>query len=102
MPQFKGAAARVAKWLGEYRKSPRLSQDIIHGFQSGHAEREADLTPADLEAVLSERAALLEALKEAEELLERTLRWSEGWECSEEELLGGIRAAIRQATGEGE
>ncbi|HEY9453453.1 MAG TPA: hypothetical protein VIR82_12320 [Bradyrhizobium sp.] len=43
---------------------------------------------------------LLEALKEAESLLEQTLRWrGEGWECSEAELLGGIRAAIAKAEG---
>lgn len=43
---------------------------------------------------------LLEQLRNAEELLMQTLRWrGEGWECSESELLGDIRAAIAKATG---
>jgi hypothetical protein len=41
---------------------------------------------------------LLAALKEAVEDLEQTLRWSEGWECSEDDLLGNARAAIAKAT----
>lgn len=42
---------------------------------------------------------LLGALKEAVEDLEVTLRWSYGWECSEDELLGPARAAIAKAEG---
>jgi hypothetical protein len=42
---------------------------------------------------------LLEALKGAVSDLEQTLRWrGEGWECSEEELLGEYRTAIAKAS----
>ena len=41
---------------------------------------------------------LLMCLKECVENLETTLRWPEGWECSDDELLGDARAAIRKAT----
>lgn len=42
---------------------------------------------------------LLEALREAVEDLEQTLRWPYGWECSEEDLLGKARAVIAKAEG---
>jgi hypothetical protein len=43
---------------------------------------------------------LLAALKETVESLEQTLRWrGEGWECSEDDLLGNARAAIAKAEG---
>lgn len=41
------------------------------------------------------RVAVLEgALKEAIESLEQTLRWSNGWDCTEEELLGEFRSVL--------
>jgi len=42
---------------------------------------------------------LLEALQEAVEDLLTSLRFPEGWECSEDELVGKARAAIARATG---
>lgn len=46
-------------------------------------------------------ADLLEALKDTVASLEQTLTWREGWECSEEMLLGDARAAIAKATPQG-
>lgn len=43
---------------------------------------------------------MLRALEEAERLLVQTLGWREGWECSEDDLLGGIRSSIKAAKGE--
>jgi len=49
-------------------------------------------------SLISAAPDLLEALKEAVEDLEATLRWrGEGWECTEDELLGNARAAIAKA-----
>lgn len=45
----------------------------------------------------SDVAELLVAAKSAVDLLEQTLTWREGWECSEDELLSDIRATIAKA-----
>lgn len=54
---------------------------------------------AKTEAANSQLVALLrEALRGAIADLEQTLHWrGEGWECSEAELLGDYREALRQA-----
>ena len=51
-------------------------------------------------ALIVSAPELLEALEAAVADLEQTLRWrGEGWECSEDELLGKARAAIAKARG---
>lgn len=52
-------------------------------------------------ALISAAPDMLEALEAAVADLEQTLRWrGEGWECSEDKLLGKARAAIAKARGE--
>lgn len=88
-------------WLVEI-----IEPDYLDGILSGvtvYGNERRPIAYAFDEAegrLLAGAPELLEALVEAEELLMRTLRWSEGWECSEEDLLGGIRAAIAKALGE--
>jgi hypothetical protein len=50
-------------------------------------------------ALIAAAPELLEALRDAVDDLEQTLRWrGEGWECSEDELLGHYRSVISKAT----
>jgi len=50
--------------------------------------------------LISAAPDMLEALEAAVADLEQTLRWrGEGWECSEDKLLGKARAAIAKARG---
>jgi hypothetical protein len=89
--------------------TPRMGFSAIHGpdgqlvfgIAAGSADERRPEAVCEANANLIAAAPeMYEALKEAIENLEQTLRWrGEGWECSEDDLLGNARAALAKAEG---
>lgn len=87
---------RLERWLAEYRKSRHHNQYSVHAFHVGD-EREAELTPADIEEVLAQRADLLGSLKFILAFYEpgQTCLDTNAWKQAE----ASARAAVARATG---
>ena len=94
-------AGRVARYLVEHGKMRSIDREEIHGLHIGD-EREAVLTVSDLSAILAQREALLEALKDACDEIRDLRRYANnrGGMIDEENFVEGL-AAIALATGEG-
>jgi len=91
-------SARGTPWACEVGEP-----EYLDGIRSGVSVYDEERRPvayafdAAEGQLLASAPDLLEALKEAEELLLRSMGFPESWECSEDELLGDIRKAIAKA-----
>jgi len=73
-----------------YEDTPEMVCELLNGVEARAEAAEAENT-----ALREAGRALVAALQDTVESLEQTLYWrGEGWECSEDELLGEARAAL--------